>query len=176
MKKGKVLGKGQILLAVMVAALGAAVWFNMKYAPKTSEKTKYLGETEYVDNVSGDAVETSAKADYFETAKKDREQAFDDAAADLENAIKTAGGNSDTVKSATDKAASIAARKTAEANIESLLKAKGFKEVLAVIGDSDINIIVRADSLTATQTLQIQDVASAQSGYTADKIKILTVA
>lgn len=175
MKRGKVFGRGQILLAVMILALGAAVWFNMKYAPKTSEETKYLGETEYVDNVSGNAVEASAKTNYFETAKKDRDEALEEAEINLQNVIKTAGGNSETIKNATDKAASMSARKAAESNIELLLKAKGFKEVLAVIGDNDINIVVRADSLTATQTLQIQDIASSQSGYTSDKIKILTV-
>ncbi len=175
MKKGKVLGKGQLLLAVMVVALGAAVWFNMKYAPTTDNKTKYLGEAEYVDNVSGEAVETSAKADYFTTAKKERDDARDETQAQLEQTIKTAGGNSDTVAAAADKAAGIAAQRTAEANIESLLKAKGFTDAVAIIGDNDINIVVRGDSLTATQTLQIQDIASAQSGFTADKIKILAV-
>ena len=59
--------------------------------------------------------------------------------------------------------------------LSEMAKAKGFSEVLAVIGDNDINIVVRGSSLTAAQTLQIQDIAAAQSGYTSDKIKILTV-
>ncbi len=174
MKKGKVLGKGQLLLAVMVVALGAAIWFNMKYSPKTDD-TKYLGQAEFVDNVSGESQQVSAQVDYFVAAKEEREQNYENASADLEKAIKTAGGNSETVKNASDKAASLAARKAAESNIEALLKAKGFSQALAVIGDNDINIVVKADSLTATQSLQIQDIASSQSGYTADKIKILTV-
>ena len=94
---------------------------------------------------------------------------------ELAETIKSAGDNADVIKTAVDKAASIAARQTAEGNIETLLKAKGFTEALAIIGDSDINIVVKADSLSAAQTLQIQDVAKAQSGYTVDKIKILTV-
>lgn len=172
MKKGKVFGKGQILLAVMVVALGLAVWFNMRYAPTGNKK--YLGEAQYVGNTSGEALETSASADYFATAKKERDEAFTDAANEIEKAIKTAGGNSDTVKNATDKAASLSARRAAEANIEALLKAKNFADAVAIIGDNDINIIVKGTSLTAAQTLQIQDIASAQSGYTADKIKIIT--
>ncbi|MBR5011995.1 MAG: SpoIIIAH-like family protein, partial [Clostridia bacterium] len=90
-------------------------------------------------------------------------------------AIKNAKGNTEAIAKASDKAASIAARETAEQNIEALLKAKGFKKALAIIGDNDINVVVKADSLTAQQTLQIQDIAASQSGYTADKIKILTV-
>ena len=75
MKKGKVFGKGQIAVAVMVLALGAAVWLNAKYLPS---EAKYLGEASYVNNGSEEeAVETSAKPqeDYFTKAKKERETA-----------------------------------------------------------------------------------------------------
>ena len=71
MKKGKVFGKGQLTVALMVIALGGAIWLNTKYLPSS---TKYLGETSYVDNMSsGQAVQTSAQAetDYFAECKKD---------------------------------------------------------------------------------------------------------
>ena len=177
MKKGKVLGKSQLVLAVMIVALGAAVWFNMKYAPNTdNDSTKYLGQAEYVDaNSSGDTLETGANADdYFTKARNERNQNRASIKEELEETIKGAE-NDATVKAAVEKAASIAARQTAEDNIETLLKAKGFEKALAIIGDNDINVVVRANSLTAAQTLQIQDVAGAQSGYSVDKIKILTV-
>lgn len=174
MKKGKVFSKGQILLAVLVVALGLAVWFNMKYSP-TSETGKYLGEAQYVDTSSSSAAPVSAKADYFKTAKKERDDKLSEAAAELEKAIKTAGGDSEVLKNATDRAASLAARKEAESNIESLLKAKGFSDAVAIIGDNDINIVVKGKTLTAAQSLQIQDIASSQSGFTGEKTKILTV-
>lgn len=178
MKKGTVLGKSQIILAVMVVALGAAVWFNMQYSSSVDKgDTKFLGQADYVDNTSGDSVQTgaSAKEDYFVTARKERDDARKATREELEELIKTAGKDSDAAASAVDKAASITARETAEANIEALLKAKGFTDVLAIIGDSDINLVVRRDALTAAETIQIQDICSNQSGYTADKIKILTV-
>ena len=178
MKKGKVLGKSQLVLAVMVVALGAAVWFNMKYSPTVdNDGTKYLGEAEYVGGeTQGDALATSGSAsDYFTTARKERTESRAVLKEELAEIIKSAGSNAESVKSAVDKSASIAARQTAESNIETLLKAKGFKESIAIIGDNDINVVVRAENLTAAQTLQIQDVAKAQSGYSVDKIKILTV-
>ena len=176
MKKGTILGKSQIILAVMVVALGAAVWFNMKYSSSVDkDDTKYLGQADYVDNTSGDSVQTSASEDYFVTARKERDSARTTAREELEEIIKTAGNDTEATAAAVDKAASISARETAESNIEALLKAKGFTDVLAIIGDNDINLVVRKDSLTAAETIQIQDVCSAQSGYTADKIKILTV-
>ena len=57
MKKGKVIGKGQIAVGVMVVALAAAIWLNTKYMPTT---TKYLGEASYVSNTSDNSVQTSA--------------------------------------------------------------------------------------------------------------------
>ncbi len=177
MKKGTVLGKSQIILAVMIVALGAAVWFNVKYsADAKKENVKYLGQAEYVDNTSGVAIQTSANtSDYFTNSKKERDQTRNKVKEELEETIKSAGKNTDAIKTAVDKAASIAARELAEQNIESLLKAKGFSKVLAIIGDNDVNVVVSNSSLTPQQTMQIQDVATTQSGYTADKIKILTV-
>lgn len=174
MKKGKVLGKSQLVLAVMIVALGAAVWLNMRY--QTNEN-KYLGEAEFVDSTTdGESLETSAGTeDYFTKSRRERTETRAEIKEELAETIKSAGDNAETVKAAVDKAASIAAWQTAEGNIETLLKAKGFSETLAIIGENDINIVVRADSLTAAQTLQIQDVAKAQSGYSVDKIKILTV-
>lgn len=175
MKKGKVIGKKQLILAVMVLALGAAVWFNMRYSG--SDGTKYLGQTQFVDSSQeGESLETSAGvSDYFKTSREEREKARTSAQEDITEAIKTAGGDRTALAAASEMAAKLASRSSAEANIESLLKAKGFNETLAIIGDSDVNIVVRADTLSAQQTIQIQDVAAAQSGYSLDKIKILTV-
>lgn len=176
MKKGKVLGKSQIVLAVMIVALGAAVWLNMQYAPSV-DKNKYLGQAEFVNGTAeGEKVEASANnEDYFSKAKKERNENRAEIKEELAEVIKSAGNNAETVKNAVDKSASIAARQTAEGNIETLLKAKGFDRAIAIIGDNDVNVVVGAESLTAAQTLQIQDIAKAQSGYTVDKIKILTV-
>lgn len=175
LKKGKILGKSQIVLAVMVAALGLAIWFNVKYS---NNNEKYLGQTEFVDSSeSGEAIETGAQAqnDYFSTTRKERDDQRETLKEELDETIKKAGNNTETVKNAVDISASLSARQTAEKNIESLLKAKGFSDVLAIIGDKDINVIVKKEKLNSSETIQIQDVASAQSGYSVDKIKILTV-
>ena len=37
MKKGKVFGKSQLAVTVMVVALAAAVWLNMKYTPTSGK-------------------------------------------------------------------------------------------------------------------------------------------
>ncbi len=173
MKKGKVIGKKQLILAVMVIALGAAVWFNMNYA---GSNTKYLGEAQFVDNSGGDSVETSANvSNYFESARAERDKTTKDMKEEVTEAIRGANGNEEALKSASDSLAKLLERKAKETNIESLLKAKNFIDVIAIIGDNDVNIVVRAENLSAAETIQIQEVAAVHSGLTLDKIKILTV-
>lgn len=173
MKKGKVIGKKQLILAVMVLALGAAMWFNMRYS---GGNTKYLGEAQFVDNSSSDAVETSAPInDYFASAKQERDATQNEALETITEAIKAAGGDQSKLQSAADASAKLSEKQLKQSNIENLLKAKGFADALAIIGDNDINIIVRAEALDNAATLQIQDIAATQTGFSLDKIKILTV-
>lgn len=178
MKKGKVFGKAQVVLALMVMALGAAVWLNMKF----TSNEKYLGEATYVSdsNTQSEAVATSAKveesdANYFETARSDREDALSEAQQLVEETLKSADITDSEKQEAMQKVNEIAARVENANNIETLLKAKGFNEAVAVIGDNDINIIVKSDGITTTQTLQIQDIVIAQTNIALSNIKIVTV-
>ena len=176
MKKGKVLGKGQITVAVMLVALGAAVWLNAKFLPSS---TKYLGEASYVDNSSENAVETSAKvkeeSNYFETAKKEREETRKEACETIEETLKNDKLKDEDKKSALAKIEEIGGRMESESNIETILKAKGFKNALAVMNDTGITIIVESQGLTSAQTLQIQDIITEQTTITLEKIKIIPI-
>lgn len=180
MKKGKVLGKGQITVAVMLLALGAAIWLNAKYIPSD---TKYLGEASYVSGSAAEeeAVATSAKAensseDYFTTAKKERDSTLKEACETIEEMLKSDKLTAEDKKSAVLKIEEIGSNMTKEANIEALLKAKGFEKTLAVISDSGISIIVLSDGLTSAQTLQIQDIATQEAGVTLANVKIIPIA
>ncbi len=175
MKKGKVFTKAQISVAVMVLALGAAIWLNAKYLPS---EAKYLGEASYVSNSSDtQAVETSAKVeeDYFTKAKKEREKAREEAVETIEETLKSDKLNDADKKSALAKIEEIGDRIERESNIESLLKAKGFEKTLAVISDTGINVVVASEGLTSAQTLQIQDIVTEQTSITLNNIKIIPI-
>lgn len=178
MKKGKVLGKGQIIVAVMVLALGAAIWLNAKYLPS---ETKYLGEASYVSGSSEpQAVETAAKPekedDYFEKTKKEREEARKEACEVIEETLKSSELNENDKKSALMKIEEIGARIERESNIEALLKAKGFEKTLAVISDSGITVVVKSEGLTSAQTVQIQDIATKETNISLSNVKIIPIA
>ena len=63
-----------------------------------------------------------------------------------------------------------------ESNVESLLKAKGFKKALAIISDGGVSIVVSSEGLTSAQTLQIQDIVTSETGIALSNIKIIPVA
>ena len=87
MKKGKVFTKSQLALAVMVLALGAAVWLNMKYSSFDSLKTESgnYGSGNYLndDKNLGEAIETGANTDFLSSSKSERDNKRTELIADL---------------------------------------------------------------------------------------------
>jgi stage III sporulation protein AH len=175
MKKGKVLTKSHLTVAVMLVALGAAIWLNSKYLPSS---TKYLGEASYVANNSEpESVQTSAKVeqDYFATAKSDRKKTREEAIELIEETLKNDKLTEADKKSALSKIEKISDNMEKENNIENLLKSKGFEKALVIISDSDISIVISSDGLTTANTLQIQDIVTAQTNIDLAKIKIIPI-
>lgn len=201
MKKGSIIGKRQIVLAVLVAALGVAVWLNMKYASTDGgfdvtgalNSSKYLGDAQYVNNASVDqsteSVTTSAAAgestaqttagaedDYFAEARENRENTRKEALELIQDTLSDAQADSAAKEQAVEQAAAIASRMDKEAAIENLLKAKDFADALVMIGDSDVNVVVKAEGeLISSQTMQIQDAVQSQTDVELDHIKIVSV-
>ncbi|MBO4732996.1 MAG: SpoIIIAH-like family protein, partial [Clostridia bacterium] len=175
MKKGKVFTKSQAILVIMVLCLGAAVWLNMKF----SSSEKYLGAASYVNGTtSGKAVQTSAKVDktdenYFEVTKKERADNLKKQQDTVKETLRSTTLTDDEKQAAVDRVSELVSRMEAENNIETLLKAKDFADALVVIGEKDVNVIVKSEGLTTTQTLQIQDIITAQTNIPLANIKIV---
>ena len=180
MKKRKIFGTKQIVMAALLAALGGAVWLNMEYSTAAggfiaeTSSTKNLGDTKYVATVSeGSALETAATTDYFKSAAADRKSSREEALALLEDTLKSVDSESEAKAEAVSKMALIAERIEKEAAIETLVKAKGFEKAIAVIGDESVTIIVSAEELLPSQILQIQDAVTSQTEISLEKIKIV---
>ena len=177
MKKGKVFGKQQVVLALMLLALGGAVWLNMKF----SSSEKYMGEATFVSDSqdsSGEALQTAAPAeqeDYFETAKSDRQKALTEAQETAEETLKSANLTDDQREKALESVKEITLRIEKANNIETLLKAKGFEKAVAVLSSDNASVIVKSEGVTTQQTLQIQDIVTAQTQIPLSNIKIITI-
>ena len=60
-----------------------------------------------------------------------------------------------------------------EANIESLITAKGFEDCIAVLNGDSASIIVRADDLQAAQVAQINAIVYEQAGIVPGGVTII---
>lgn len=176
--------KKQALVLTLVAALGVAVYLNYYFSDRVSNDkngTGNLGEALFVSDDGEQTEEEQAsvsvngKVNYFEQARKNRETARDEAmdivkdvAADLKN-DKTAS------EKALAQATALADAVTREAKIEGLIKAKGFADCVVYIADETCSVVVKADNLTAAQTLQITEIVTAQSKISAQKINIMAI-
>ena len=62
-----------------------------------------------------------------------------------------------------------------EGNIENLLKAKGFSDVLVYITDDSVSVTVKTEGLTTADTAKIFDIVVAETGISSEKIKIIEI-
>ena len=74
---------------------------------------------------------------------------------------------------AQDRISQIAVDIQNEANIETLVKAKGFEECVAVISEGAVSVIVSAESLQAADTAQILSIVYETTGISPEKVSII---
>lgn len=108
--------------------------------------------------------EKTASDDYFDSAVLNRDKARDEAIEVL-SAVASSDSAIDEVKlQAESDIAAIAAAIELEANIEELIKAKGFEDCVAVINGELASIIVKSDGLLPSEIAQITEIVYDQSG------------
>lgn len=178
MKRTTIIGKKQILSVAMVLALSAAVWLNVKYATNGSDfagsssiKDADLGTAKYVANTNGEN-----KDDYFEKARNDREDTREEEIEVIKETLNSSKSGETQKAKAQDMIKAITDKMELENSIEVLIKAKGFKDAIAVISDDNCSVVVKSEKeLETNQTVQILDIVSGNAKINAENIKIVTV-
>lgn len=79
------------------------------------------------------------------------------------------------VASATDAYVKLTENMEKENEAETMLLAKGFEDVLVSISDASVDVVVRAETLSAEERAQIEDVIVRKTGYRVDQIIISTM-
>lgn len=177
-------GKKQVMLGFLVVALGLAVYLNYYFStqnPLTAEvdgstsTTKNLGDAQYVDNPSTVSTTKADPSDYFVQARLNRENARKEALDVVRDLMNDVKASQETQEKALEKATAIAAAIEQESKVESLVKAKGFKDCVAYIEEDRCNVVVRSEKLTSAEALQITEIVTAQSKVVAQNVNIVTV-
>lgn len=166
---------GCVTLAA-VAMLVAAVTGGDMTAGKP-EGDKQLGNAVLANsNASADETVNGAideGADYFAVSALNRKTARDEALEILNKVATSPDALPSAVEEALSSIAAMADDMEAEADIETLVKGKGFEECVAVVSDGKCTVIVRSDGLVAEQVAQILEIAIAQTGLTANDITVV---
>ncbi len=153
-----------VLLNFILAANGDTPASGDGYKIDPSELASKLEDAADTEaNADADA-DTSLKDSYFDSAVLNRDKARDEAIEVL-SAVLTSDSAIDEVKSQAEAdIAAIAAAIELEANIEELIKAKGFEECVAVINGELASVIVKSDGLLPNEVAQITEIVYSQSG------------
>jgi stage III sporulation protein AH len=170
-----------ICVAVFVSTLVSPAPDN---AVDGNGEDRVLGNTVLVDaETKNEAADTEADADananpetaddFFAMAIINRTQVRDSA---LE-VLREIAANPDTLPDAKEDALSsisaIADDMTAEANIETLVRAKGIEECVAVISGASCSVIVNTSGLNAEELTQITDIVYEQTGISVANITVV---
>lgn len=181
MKKNAIIGKKQILTLAMVLALGAAVWLNVSYSTDgtnlkgtRSKSDAELGNAQYVANTS--VVSSKEEEDYFKKAQKERESTRNEAISIIKKTLNSAKSTAEQKTAATEKISEITDRMELENSAETLIKAKGFSDVIVVISGDSCNVVVRKDGeLEQNETVQILDIINGTAKINSENIKIVAL-
>ena len=159
-----------------VMLIGLAVYLNYRWFYDPSSSLGY-GDNNMEDSFS-DSQSTGGQVEeesnYFTATALDRKEARDEAIDVLKMVTENAAASEEAKAEAADKISQIAVDIQNEANIETLVKAKGFEECVAVISDDSVSVIVKSDELLAAEAAQIFSIVYETTGISPERISIIS--
>ncbi len=164
----KKIGTRNLVIALSVLLIGAAVYVNWSLfggADDVDDPADHI-EAGANDGENDNSAPTDGKnesSNFFAASQIERQRARDEAIEVLQSVVEDAASLDVAKEQALADIAAIAATIEAEANIESLIKAKGFEECVAVINGDKANIIVKSDGLKPNELSQILEIVYLQA-------------
>lgn len=182
--------KRNAVIATVLLFVCVGVYLNWSY--NQQEELPELTETLNSEQVMGDstlvfsdadepaqavlAEQAQSTADYFAQVRLSRQQSRDNAVELLEQTIAYDEGTEvgDTASRTLNRIVSTA---LSEAQIESLVIAKGFADCVAYMGDDTMSVAVAApeEGLSQADVALISDIVTAQSEYGLNQVRIIEV-
>lgn len=165
-----------VVIIAAVLLIGLAVYLNYRWFYDPVDSLGY-GENNMDDNVDS-SLSTGGESEeeennYFTSTALTRQQSRDEAIDVLKLVTENDEASAEAKANAAEKISKIAVDIQNEANIESLVKAKGFEECVAVIAEDSVSVIVKAESLQANEAAQILSIVYETTGINPANISII---
>lgn len=170
-------GRSVVILGA-VLLIGLAVYLNYRWFYDPIGAIGY-GNNNMADR-QDDTEKTSGegsgeeKKNYFTATALTRSQSRDEAIDVLKLLTENDEASAEAKADAAAQISKIAVDIQNEANIETLVKAKGYEECVAVIADGGVTVIVKAESLQASQAAQIFSIVYETTGISPEKVSVVT--
>lgn len=166
-KRGAVYG-------VIALLLCTAAYLNWSYV-NTPEDLLAAQQTDADTASQSDAAADTQETDYFASSRLTRTQARDEAVSTLKELSESDTADQTAKDEAAAQISALADDTVAEANIESLIRAKGYEDAVVMLGDGSANIVVAPPDggLQAEDVAVIRDIVISETGMTAGQIKIV---
>jgi len=178
--------KKNLVAAAVLVTVCAGIYVNWLYTQEqqtasledTLDESKVLGQDTLVMN-DGTMLETESSytttTDYFAAVRLSRQQARDSAVGLLQEAM-AYSTDAQTAQS-NEQLEEIVQTALCEAQIESLVIAKGYSDCVAYISEEGISVAVAAPEggLAQTDVAVIADIVMTQSEYTMEDIRVVEV-
>lgn len=163
------------LVFVAVLMIGVAVYVNYRLFYDPVDNMGY-GEGNMEGDPSLEAGAESEENDYFAATVLNRQQSRDEAIDVLKMVTESEEASEEAKAEANAAISKIAVDIQNEANIETLVKAKGFEECVAIISDDSVSVIVGAETLLAAEAAQIFSIVYDTTGINPENISIVSKA
>ena len=175
----KKIGRKNLVVFLAIVVIGAAVYMNYLLFSDPIDAIGY-GENNMEDTYGGAALDEDMPKQvveendaYFSTTVLSRQKARDEALEVLQTVVDSGEALEETKTQAFADISQIAKDIESEANIETLIEAKGFKECVAVVSGGNANIVVKSDGLMPNEIAQINEIVYEQSGILPVNVRIV---
>jgi stage III sporulation protein AH len=182
--------KKNLVAAAVLVTVCSGIYLNWLYTEDTAtvnladtlDSEKVMGEDTLVlsDDMAalaaGEEVETTA-TDYFAALRISRQEARDNALNLLQEAMAYAADDQNKTTESAVELEQIVQTALSEAQIESLIIAKGYTDCVAYMSSEGISVAVASPEggLQDTDVAVIADIVLAQSDYSLDDIRVVEV-
>jgi len=182
----KMFKRNAIILTVIVFVC-AAVYLNWAYNRETVIPTDDFTATDGLfydgeDDLSAVGAEdegdiASPVSDYFASARLARQQARDSAVSILRESTESTAASQESIDNSLASISAMAEFSLEEAEIESLIRAKGFSECVVFLNTDSITVTVPAplEGLSESAISRITDVVLSETPLTYEQIKVVEV-
>jgi len=137
--------------------LGDATFVNGTVAPTNTVTNENISAISTETTIT---TNTTTNDDYFATSKLERENMYSQTLASYQKIIDSTEITAEQKSVAQSEIIRLNNEKNAIMIIENLIKSKGFSDVVMFINNGSVNVIVKANTLSADAVAQVQNIVS----------------